>query len=90
MSAEHCCFFQKLITTFDGDDRVDSTVFFVVTPDAWRFLDETFVGLRVRHDTSYASKLLLIYFATRLYGVAAVVPMLLAQRLERKAINMMH
>ena len=71
-----------------GDNRVDGAVFFAAT-EALRFLDNTLPGLSIKHDDAFASKLLLIYFGTRIHGAAAAVPILLTQRLGREAIIMM-
>lgn len=71
---------------FDIDERIDPDLFFAAT-EAWGFLDESLDGLRLNRDESaFASRVLLIYFATRIHGATAGASMVLAHRFGREAI----
>ncbi|MGZ3499576.1 MAG: hypothetical protein ACXWNK_15850 [Vulcanimicrobiaceae bacterium] len=72
--------------TFDIDERIDSELFEASTR-AWGLLDDTLNGLRVdRSDEAFSSRILVIYYATRIYGVTVATAMLFAHRLGREAI----
>lgn len=74
--------------TFDFpiDERLDP-VLFELGFSALGFLDQSLDGLRLSHDDpAYASRILLIYLASRIYGATAAALMLLAHELGREAI----
>lgn len=71
---------------FQIDERIDPALFAACT-NAWLFLDATLDGLRLdRTNPAFASRVLLVYFAARLYGATVASAMLLAHRLGREAI----
>lgn len=71
---------------FQIDERIDPDLFASCTK-AWMLLDATLDGLRLdRGDPAFPSRVLLIYFAARLYGATVASAMLLAHRLGREAI----
>jgi hypothetical protein len=79
--------FPEQTLVFEGDDRVDVELL-LFCMRACRFLDDTLPGLRLRHDDAFCSKLLLIYYATRIHAATASGAMLVTQGLGREAIIM--
>jgi hypothetical protein len=87
MAIKHAYAWMDKMLTFEADERVDREIFSLAA-EAWGLLDKTLDGLKIKHDSDYASRLLLVYLATRIQGVTAAGTMLVAQRLGREAIIM--
>lgn len=70
---------------FDGDERVDLELV-THTAKAWADLEESLSALTFDQDEAWASRILVIYYATRLHGATAGATMLLAHRQGREAM----
>jgi hypothetical protein len=71
---------------FLGDGRLDPDLFDLAS-QSWAFLDETLDGLRLNEQADdWASRMLMIYYATRIHGASAAATMAIAHRLGREAI----
>lgn len=71
---------------FYGDNRLDPKLFGLAT-QSWGFLDDVLNGLRLDEQSEeWASRMLMIYYATRIHGASAAATMAVAHRLGREAI----
>jgi hypothetical protein len=71
---------------FLGDGRLDPDLFGLAS-QSWVFLDEALDGLRLSEQAEeWASRMLMIYYASRIHGASAAATMAIAHRLGREAI----
>lgn len=72
--------------TFSGDDRLDPDLF-ALAAKSWEFLNDALTDIRLdRRSTEWSSRVLAVYYASRMYGASAGATMMIAHGLGREAI----